>query len=106
MITKVTTATILDTRRKKQNGVYPLKLRITYKRKQKYYSIGIDLTKQDYQKVISPKPRDYFKSIKRKLNAIEEKTINTINNLDIFSFELFESKFRGRNDGPTAIQTA
>jgi len=36
----VTALTILDTRRPKQNGLYPVKVQVIFKRVQKYYSTG------------------------------------------------------------------
>ena len=65
---KPTTAIVLDTRRAKSNERYPVKLRVTYLRKQKYYSTGIDLSEGDYQKTISVKPRGKFKELKLKLS--------------------------------------
>ncbi len=40
---KVTATIILDTRRKKDNELYPIKYRVTFLRKQNYYSSGIDM---------------------------------------------------------------
>jgi hypothetical protein len=35
----------------KQDGSFPLKLRITFERKQVYYGIGISCTESDWQKI-------------------------------------------------------
>lgn len=61
---------ILDQRRQKQDGTYPVKLRVTYQRQQRYYSTGINLTGEQWAKVNSLKPReDFIKDTKAVLNA-------------------------------------
>ncbi|MCF8374166.1 MAG: site-specific integrase, partial [Bacteroidales bacterium] len=40
----------LDTRRAKKDGTYPVKLRVFYKSKNKRYSTGLYLTKDDFEK--------------------------------------------------------
>ena len=87
MKVNVTTAMVLDTRRSKKDGTFPVKLRVTFERSQKYYATGVSLTKDDYEKLISPKPRGELKDIKLFLNSIEEKAIDTINSIEDFSFQ-------------------
>ncbi|RYY92997.1 MAG: hypothetical protein EOO11_20475, partial [Chitinophagaceae bacterium] len=48
---KPTTAIVLDKRRAKKDGRYPIKLRITFLRDQQYYGTGINLTKEDFDQV-------------------------------------------------------
>ncbi|MCB2196996.1 MAG: site-specific integrase [Bacteroidetes bacterium] len=85
-----TTAIILDTRYKKKNEKHPVKLRVTHKRKQKYFVTEFDLTQEDFDKVFSPKPRGELKQIKLKLEAIEAKANEIIQSLQFFSLEQFE----------------
>jgi hypothetical protein len=51
----VTTATILDPRRKR-NGTkdFPLAIRVTFRRVPVFSPLGIDLTKEDFKKLTSP----------------------------------------------------
>lgn len=93
MRTNVTTATVLDTRRARKDGTYPVKLRVTYLRDQKYYATGVSLTESDYEKILSPKPRGDLKETKILLFAIENKAIDIVNRLDDFNFCLFEHHF-------------
>jgi len=88
-----TTAIILDTRRAKSNEKYPVKLRVTFMRKQKYYSTGIDLTENEYEKIHSTKPRGKYKETKIKLVLLEKNAISIIENISDFSYNLFEKKF-------------
>jgi len=44
----VSVLTILDTRRPKQNGLFPVKVQVIYNRIQKYYSTGKELSPDDW----------------------------------------------------------
>lgn len=88
-----TTAIILDTRRPKQDGTFPVKIRVTFHRKQKYYAVGLSLTEEDFKKVQGSKPRGEYKEKKIILNALEQRAIEIIKKLPSFSFEAFEKRF-------------
>lgn len=47
----ITVLTILDTRRPKVSGLYPVKIQVVHKRLQKYYSTGKELTENDWKKL-------------------------------------------------------
>ena len=93
---------ILDTRRIKKGNLYPIKLRVTYAREQKYYSIGVNLLKVDYETIQDSATLKTIKSIslKRELTQIKLKCDTIIvkaneiaGNLDYFTFGLFEKRF-------------
>ena len=42
---------ILDLRRTKKNGLYPVKVRLTQNRIQKYYPLGMDLSASDFERI-------------------------------------------------------
>lgn len=83
----------LDDRRALKDGSFPVKLRITYKRKPKNFSTGLTSTKQDWEKVYSQKPREPYKTRLLKYLAIEQRARDVIEKLPVFTFELFERKF-------------
>ena len=88
------TATILDTRRAKTNGIYPVKLRVTFERKQVYYLIPYDLSKQDFEKVMFGKRlNEAEKKLKKKVTAFENKAIGIIESLPAFTFKAFEKHY-------------
>jgi integrase/recombinase XerD len=89
----VTTSIYLDKRRKKANDGYPLKLRVTYQRQQKYYPLYRSMTEEEFDKLNTPKPRHYYKEIKLTLNEVENRAHDIINKLDPFSFRQFERSF-------------
>ena len=90
----VTTEIILDHRYRKKDGTYSVKIRVTYEREQKYYPIHISLSKENWEKVQSPKPRNEFKQLLIYFNKIEQKAVDVIQKLEPFSFEAFEKNFR------------
>lgn len=90
---KITTAIILDSRRPLKDGTYPIKLRVTYQRKQKHFGTIFNLSKEDYEKVYGARPREEFKKIQLVLSALEEKARKIIGKMSVFTFDAFERKF-------------
>ena len=88
-----TTSIFYDTRRALKDGTYPTKIKITYQRERKYYPTGINLSKEDYLKVFTERPRKQYKEIRLRLEAYEQKAAGIINDLPVFSFDSFEKKY-------------
>lgn len=82
-----------DTRRKKKGNKYPVKIRITYRRIQKYYPLGVDLTKSEWVKVFGDKPRNDMKEKRFTIDSLKLKAENIIKELDPFDFTTFNKKF-------------
>ncbi|GEM_PF-6420206 len=58
METFTTVAIILDTRfKRKEDGRHPLKLRVTHKRTQKYYSLSKWYSSEEYKQMRFPETR-------------------------------------------------
>ena len=95
---RVNTAVILDSRRPKKDGTYPVKLRVTSDREQRYYPLNISLTKEDWERTLSEKPRNEFKEHKLYFNKIEERAVEIAKSIDPFSFGSFERKFDHQAD--------
>lgn len=112
---KVATAIVLDTRytSAKNSKTFPVKLRVTYKRKQKYYAVQkfankesdfmlqlFSLSESDFQKSMKQlKPRGIHYERARGFQAIEQRAREIIDSLPKFSFNDFEKHFHstGRN---------
>ncbi len=92
---------VLDKRKMKEDGTYPLKLRITFNRKRNYYSIGFpSLTELDFGKL--EKSRDPFlKEVRLNIAAIESKANETLKRLNPFTFEEFEKLFFPKEESST-----
>ena len=84
---------VLDTRRIRKDGTYPVKLKITFKRERKYYSTTYNLTEQEWEMVKAENNRGDNRKIKLALAAIETSAQNCADNLQSFSFQEFESAY-------------
>lgn len=88
------TSIYLDTRREKLDNTYPVKLRVTFQRKRKYYSIlDKSLTENDFNKVMGDKPRGKYKDIRTELEDIKHEADELLKKIKVFSFETFEKEF-------------
>jgi integrase len=92
-----TTSLILDTRKQLTDGTYPVKLRVTYKRKSNLYSIGkYNFSKADWKTITTTNPRKNLREQKVKINLIQGRAQEIIESLHEFSFELFSSAWKGK----------
>lgn len=101
---KALTTVVLDTRRAKKDNTYPTKVRVTYNRKQRYYPAGIDLTPEEWNEMNSEKPRKKYKLIKELLVAEQGKAKRVIDDLKVFSFDLFEKRYYNRRAANGTLQ--
>lgn len=92
-------AIVLDKRTTKKSGRIPVKLRITYHRKQMYYPVNIDLTPEEFKWVQNPEswPKSATPALKRQLkdwkltcDASRVKAQEIIDTMGDFSFREFE----------------
>lgn len=89
----------LDTRRKKDNGTYPVRIRVydSTTRKARLYTTDFDLTEKDFNRIFFPELGQRFrkeeKEIQTDLLAIESDYKEKAENLGIFSFDAFEKLF-------------
>lgn len=103
---KATTAIILDTRRARKDKSYPVKLRVTFRRKRQYYNIGIFMTEADFTEAQSFSPKteakkarkDYLKEYQQKFVQREIRANDVINELPVFTFEAFKKKYFDETD--------
>ena len=82
--TKPITSIYLDSRRIKTDNTFPVKLRVTFQRKRKYYSILKEsLSKEDFEKVMGDKPRGSYRTIRYKLDESKHDADEVIKNLKV-----------------------
>jgi len=87
----------LDTRRKKDNGFYPVKIRVydTTLSKVRLYSTDFDLTEKDFNRIIFPEKGQRFKKeereIKEDLEGLKKLYQEKIQSLKAFSFDALEN---------------
>ena len=110
MKSNITIAIFHDLRRMKNNGKYPVKLRIfsPYPRRQKLYNTGYELSIEDFNQIMNLQKRSGKKSaqyhewreIKDDLSKIEIAAKEIADSMKHFSFEQFETHFsRKPGDG-------
>ena len=83
---------ILDTRRPKKGGQYPVKIRITYLKEQKYYSLGIDVSESDFARLMNNSVRKELRNHKLQIQDMQSKIEGFIRSMDTFSFVELEKK--------------
>lgn len=91
---KPTVTFFLDKRSEKAGGKSPLKMTVYQNPDKKRYSIGIDLTPGEWQKLNGTRLMDdNLKEIKIRLGDLQKKAFKVINELEPFSFTSFEEQF-------------
>jgi integrase len=89
---KATTTIVIDSRKPLKSGKFPIKLRVTYNRKQVYYPADLSLLPLEFENVRGKNPKGDFKRIKLKLDALEQKANKIIEELTVFDFNSFQKK--------------
>ena len=89
---KANTSIILDSRKQLKNGLYPIKLRVTFNRSQRYYPADLSLNQNDFNLIMGANPKGENKNIRLKLNALEQKANKIIDELPVFDFNVFKKK--------------
>lgn len=84
----------LDELRPKKNGRCSVKIKVTFNRKRKYYSTGIEVNPEEFERITNgkrktPEQREYY----TKLIHFLDKANTIIDKLPIFSFSAFEESF-------------
>lgn len=79
----ISVLTVLDARRAKKSGLFPVKIQVIYNRKQKYYSTGKELSPADWENLAESKSRrlsevrvsveNSFSIIKGQVEALAER---------------------------------
>ena len=85
----------LDTRRKKNDGTFPVKLRVfqSYPKQQKLYATAFNMTQQEFDSTwTNDHPRQEYRENRAKLYEIEYKAQQIIDAMAFFTFELFEKR--------------
>lgn len=83
---------VVDRRRKKNNGLFPVKIEVIYKRTQKYYPTGKDVTSEEWES--QPKARrlsDKFASIERSFHLVCNE-VERLADKGEFSFSMLDAR--------------
>lgn len=101
------TAIVLDTRRKKQNDLYPVKLRVTFERKQVYFQTPHYLTEKVFKRVMyGERQTEKEKELKKKIQAFEDKAVVIIETLPFFTWQAFEKRYHANRAAKDTLNLA
>jgi integrase len=90
---KVSTKVVPDIRRVMKGGQLPLKLRVTYKGRRKYYSTGHSVTPGEWELLNLGNAKGKLRSVKNDIALIERDADRLIERIVPFSFKKFEDEF-------------
>lgn len=93
---KISVSITLDTRWKAKNKKAVVKLQVYQPepKKQKLYQTPFRLTEEEFKAAWKDrKPKEEFKELRKKFEALEAKAVKIVETLDPFTFEAFEEKF-------------
>lgn len=85
----VSVLTIQDVRRKKQSGLFPIKIQIVHNRVQRYYNTGKDLSIEEWEKLATSKSRQLIHIRSEIKNSFEkvESVVRSLVEEGNFSFD-------------------
>lgn len=88
------TADIYLDPRQKATGKCSVKIKVTHNRKRKYFSTGIDLTQNEFKKIMTAQRRNREqKATLTKLETFKAKANKILDNLEVFTFAKFEEGY-------------
>lgn len=101
----ITAKLVHDVRREKKSGKYPVKVRVTYERRSKYFETGISLSKEEYEKLSTKRISAELNKIKIDLDEAENKANQLVKEVKPFNFPVFEQRFKQKTYDSSFIET-
>lgn len=89
--------TILDKRRPKKDGLYPVKVRVTFERRQRYFPVGVNMTQEDFDRIANHSVRKDLRAAKKKIQLLEIKIGKAIDSIRDFSLEELHVTLYGKS---------
>ena len=92
----ITVAVVLDKYKPKRNGLYPVRIRVTYRRQRQYYPTGKDLTLEQWERMPSTRNRD-LKAIRESIaNSFDivRQNVDDLASIAGFSFEALNTRLK------------
>jgi integrase/recombinase XerD len=98
----------IDELRPKKDGKCSVKIKVSYNRTRKYYTTGIDLNTDEFEKVFNAKRKtDEQKEIEKKLLYFRGKAEDVIKNkLSVFTFDAFEQHYLDQRNTLNSVSFA
>ena len=92
----ITVAVVLDKYKPKRNGLYPVRIRVTYRRQRQYYPTGKDLTLEQWERIPLTRNRDLKtmrESIANSFDIVRQ-NVDELATLAGFSFEALNTRLK------------
>lgn len=92
----ITVAVVLDKYKPKRNGLYPVRIRVTYRRQRQYYPTGKDLTLEQWERIPLTRNRD-LKTIRESIaNSFDivRQNVDELASIAEFSFEALNTRLK------------
>lgn len=93
----VTVSTIIDTGHVRKDGLYPVRVRVTYRRIRQYYSTGKAMTPEDWDALPTTKARALLavrKDIESSYNIVRD-AVEELAMVGDFSFDALNTRLKG-----------
>jgi integrase/recombinase XerD len=103
-LTGITAAIFLDTRRTKDDLLFPCKFRVYHDKKRVYYPSGVDITEDDWQKLLKKKKAGKNLNKQKELlqigfTALKNHIIDLVKEESGFSFPALDARLKRRTPG-------
>lgn len=95
-----------DERRKKNDNRFPLKLRVTYKGKRKYFGTGLSASDEEWLAINEINAKGNHRKIKLEIAAVEKSAGECADKITPFSFIKFENEFFGKKLAFETVEAA
>lgn len=93
-----------DDKNSRSKKICAVSIRVTCQRKKKYYSTGMSLPAKEFERIMTAKRRsEVDKAIYNKIHSFENKAINAIKSLAVFTFDQFENIYLENRDAADSI---
>lgn len=101
----ITVKLIHDVRRERKSGTYPVKLRVIYERRSRYFETGVSLSRDDFEKLSAKRISPELNKIKSELTEAENKANQLIKEIRPFNFPVFEQRYKQKTYDSAFIET-
>ncbi len=101
------TSTILDTRRQKKDGTYPVKVRVTFERKQRYFLTPYNYPKKEFDKLMyGTRTSPPEKSKRKEMTDCEDKASDIIKKMKVFNWKILEKLYYSNRASVITLSSA
>ncbi len=99
-----TVSAFIDKYHPQKDGNCSVSIRVTSQRKKKYYPTGISVKATDFSRVMTAKRRsETDKALYNKIHSFESKALKAIENLPVFTFDMFEAIYLENREAADSI---